>query len=60
MTSHLEKRREDRETYHIRCGGINKPYTIMKKLYDSCPTIHLDRKYKIYQELEQVVLKRNF
>ena len=60
ISSHLEKRNQDKETYHIRCGGTNKPYLIMKKLYESCPTIHLDRKYKIYKELEQVVLKRNF
>lgn len=60
VSSHLEKRNANTETYHIRCGGTNKPYSIMKQLYDSCPNVHLDRKYKIYKDLEQVVLKRNF
>lgn len=44
--------------YYIRCGGLNKPYNILKKLYDSC-NIHLDRKYNIYKTLETVVLSRN-
>ena len=35
ISSHLEKRNENRETYHIRCGGTNKPYLIMKQLYNS-------------------------
>lgn len=58
MSSHLEKRKEETEIYHIRCGGTNKPYKILKQLYDSCE-IHLDRKFKIFQELETVVLNRN-
>ena len=59
MSNHLEKRHPNKETYHIRCGGTNKPYQIMKKLYESCPNIHLDRKFEIYKELETVVLNRN-
>lgn len=58
LSSHLEKKHEDTETYYIRCGGTNKPYSIMKKLYDSCET-HLTRKYEIFKQLEKVVLKRN-
>lgn len=44
--------------YYIRCGGTNKPYYLLKQLYDSCET-HLDRKYNIYKNLETVVLSRN-
>lgn len=47
-----------RNNYYIRCGGTNKPYHILKKLYDSCE-IHLDRKYKKFLSLETVVLSRN-
>lgn len=56
----LEKRNQDSlsNTYYIRCGGTNKVYNIMKKLYDSV-NVHLDRKYEIYQTLETVVLNRN-
>ena len=49
---------DDKNNYYIRCGGINKPYQIMKKLYDSVD-VHLERKYNIYNELETVVLSRN-
>ena len=31
----------------------------MKKLYDNCPNIHLDRKFNVFKELETVVLNRN-
>lgn len=59
ISTHLEKRKNDQKNnYYIRCGGTNKPYNIMKKLYDSCP-VHLDRKYKIFKELEIVVLNSN-
>ena len=59
ISSHLGKRREDgKNSYYIRCGGTEKPYQILKKLYDSCP-IHLERKYNIYKTLETVVLNRN-
>ena len=55
----LEKRNNnDKNSYYIRCGGTNKPYNILKQLYDSCET-HLDRKYIIFKELETVVLNRN-
>lgn len=56
----LEKRRinSTNNSYYIRCGGTNKPYQILKQLYDSCE-IHLDRKYNIYKTLETVVLSRN-
>ena len=59
ISEHLEQRYEtDKNSYYIRCGGTNKPYYILKQLYESCET-HLDRKYKIYKELETVVLSRN-
>lgn len=55
----LEKRyKDDKNNYCIRCGGTNKPYEILKKLYESAE-IHLDRKYKIFKELETVVFSRN-
>ena len=56
----LEKRHPDLPTnsYYIRCGGTNKPYQILKQLYDSCD-VHLDRKFNIYKALETVVLSRN-
>lgn len=56
----LEKRNADsiNNSYYIRCGGTNKPYHILKQLYDTCE-IHLDRKYNIYKALETVVLNRN-
>jgi hypothetical protein len=59
MSSHLEKRKkDDSNNYFIRCGGTNKPYLIMKQLYDSV-NIHLDRKYNIFKTLETVVLNGN-
>lgn len=59
MNSKLEKRYDDsKNSYYIRVGGTNKPYQILKQLYDSCE-IHLDRKYNIYKTLETVVLNRN-
>ena len=55
----LEKRNaNEKNSYYIRCGGTNKPYQILSKLYESCD-IHLDRKYQIYKSLETVVLNRN-
>lgn len=55
----LEQRREtNKNEYYIRCGGTNKPYQILKQLYDSCE-YHLDRKYQIYKELQTVVLNGN-
>lgn len=55
----LEKRYNDnKNNYYIRCGGTNKPYNILKQLYDSCD-IHLERKYLIYKSLETVVLNSN-
>lgn len=48
----------DKNNYYIRCGGIQKPYLIMKKLYNSCP-ICLERKFNVYKDLETVVLSRN-
>ena len=59
VTTHLEKRKEDNSNnYYIRCGGIEKPYKILKQLYDSC-NVHLDRKYDKFKTLETVVLNRN-
>lgn len=47
-----------KNSYYIHCGGTNKPYKILKSLYDSSK-VHLDRKYEIYKTLETVVLDRN-
>ena len=59
ITKQLEQRiPTDKNTYYIRCGGIDKPYFILKSLYDSCKT-HLERKYQKYKTLETVVLNRN-
>ena len=59
LDAKLEKRCQDsKNSYYIRVGGTNKPYKILKTLYDSCE-IHLDRKYNIYKTLETVVLNRN-
>lgn len=59
VSEKLEKRYENKKNnYYIRCGGTNKPYLILKQLYDSCDT-HLDRKYEKYKALETVVLNRN-
>ena len=56
----LEQRTKNssKNSYYIRCGGTNKPYNILKSLYNSSK-IHLDRKYEIYKTLETVVLNRN-
>lgn len=56
----LKKRNpnNNNNNYYIMCGGTQKPYGILKQLYDSCE-IHLDRKYEIYKTLETVVLNRN-
>lgn len=58
--SKLDKRQKEssKNSYYIRCGGTNKPYNILKQLYDSCE-VHLDRKYKLFKALETVVLSRN-
>lgn len=59
ISTRLEKRTNNStNNYYIRCGGTNKPYSILKKLYNSCD-IHLDRKYEIYKTLETVVLNGN-
>lgn len=59
ISNTLEKRNNnDKNNYYIRCGGINKPYQILKRLYETVD-IHLDRKYAIYKNLETVVLNRN-
>ena len=60
MNNPLEqKNNANGNNYYIRCGGIQKPYFIMKQLYDSCPSIYLERKHTIYKNLETVVLSRN-
>lgn len=59
ISTKLEKRNNDnKNSYYIRCGGTNKPYNILKQLYDSCET-HLDRKYILFKNLETVVLNGN-
>ena len=59
-TPTLEQRNPNNpnNSYYIRCGGTNKPYSILKQLYESCET-HLKRKFEIYKTLETVVLNRN-
>ena len=60
MNNPLEqKNNANGNNYYIRCGGIQKQYFIMKQLYDSCPSIYLERKHTIYKNLETVVLSRN-
>lgn len=54
----LDGKIEQKTLYGVRCGGTNKPYQVMKKLYNSSP-IHLDRKYNIFKDLELVVFTRN-
>lgn len=55
----LEKRNPDEQnSYYIRCGGTNKPCSVLKQIYESCE-VHLDRKYNLYKLLETVVLSRN-
>lgn len=49
---------DGKNNYYIRCGGTNKPYRILKQLYESVST-HLDRKFEIYQALETVVFNGN-
>ena len=59
IANHLEQRQNNnKNSYYIRCGGTNKPYFILNKLYNSC-NVHLDRKYEVYKNLETVVLSRN-
>ena len=59
ISSKLEQRKETtKNNYYIRCGGYQKPYNIMKQLYNSV-SVHLDRKYNIYKNLETVVLNGN-
>lgn len=59
ISNKLEKRKDDNtNNYYIRCGGIQKPYQILKQLYNSVD-IHLDRKYEIFTILETVVFNRN-
>lgn len=59
ISSKLEQRKETtKNNYYIRCGGCQKPYNIMKQLYNSV-SVHLDRKYNIYKNLETVVLNGN-
>lgn len=53
-----QERNTDKNTYRIRCGGLQKPYRIMKQLYENSP-VHLSRKYLIYKTLETVVLNGN-
>ena len=59
ITLKLEKRINDnKNSYYIRCGGLNKPYNLLNKLYNSV-NVHLNRKFEIYQALETVVLNGN-
>lgn len=59
ISEKLETRKKNnKNSYYIRCGGTNKPYKILNQLYNSCET-HLDRKYELYKNLETVVLNRN-
>ena len=44
--------------YYFRCGGIQKPYAIMKQLYD-LNIYSLERKKQVFDQLSTVVLERN-
>ncbi len=55
----LKKRKDDdKNNFYISCGGINKPYKLISTFYEKSP-IHLDRKFKKYNDLKTVVLSRN-
>ena len=55
----LRKRRDDdKNNFYISCGGTNKPYKLISTFYEKSP-IHLDRKFKKYNDLKTVVLNRN-
>lgn len=44
--------------YYIRCGGLQKPYSIISQFYETTE-VSLDRKQEKYKELQTVVLSRN-
>lgn len=60
MECHLRKRFKNKDTnnFYITCGGKQKPYNIIKPMFNSTST-HLDRKYDKFLELEHVVLFGN-
>lgn len=44
--------------YDMRIAGTHKPYAFLHQLYTDCP-VYLERKYKLFKQLEQVVMTRN-
>lgn len=48
---------DNKNTYYIRWGGTNKPLKILNSFYLNSP-YHLDRKYTLYLELQNVVQNR--
>lgn len=59
LSCKLEKRYNDeKNNYYIRVYKQQDVYNVLTKLYNSCE-YHLERKYLIYKQLEQVVLNRN-
>lgn len=58
-TNKLEQKKDcNFNSYYVRCGGIEKPYSIISKFYDSTD-VSLNRKQEKYKELKTVVLNRN-
>ena len=47
----LKRNYDNKNNYHIKIGGTNIAYSILKQLYESSP-VFLDRKYEIYLNLK--------
>lgn len=45
----------EKNTYHFRVGGTNKPYKVLNKIYNG--NICLKRKFNIYQELQSFIME---
>ena len=55
---HDTKIEKQKNAFYIRCGGTNKPYSALKKLYHN-DIYSLERKKVLFKEMEKVVLSRN-
>lgn len=53
-TNFTKRYKDNKNTYSIRWGGTYKPLRILESFYPKSP-VHLERKYKLYQELKNVV-----
>lgn len=56
-TTFSKRYNDNKNNYYIRWGGNNKPLEVLNTFYPLSP-VHLDRKYKLYQELLNVVQSR--